>query len=273
VAGAGLFVDETEGGYFRAGIVRGQLAELEQATILEQFSGHVSEVIARINDGKEATVYLCAARKGGWLAAKMYRARRFRAFRNDRQYSVPLAHWGKDRRAEKAMQQATDKGRDMGQWQWVAREWKTLLVLNKAGASVPEPVARCESGILMEFIGDDGGPSPRLHDVLGGSRGSHSVQVLRQWWRSLLRDVEILLAEDLVHGDLSAYNVLIQGENARMIDVPQAVDARSPEALELLTRDIGNLTRPLQQAGLSGVHDGATRMAIGLWERYRRGGL
>jgi RIO kinase 1 len=266
-------VNDSEDGYFRAGILRGQLAEFEQSAILEHFAAKTEAVLARINDGKEATVWLCSAIGGGYLAAKMYRARRFRAFRNDKSYSTPLAHWGKDKRAEKAMQKATSKGREMGQRQWVSREWRTLEVLHASGVSVPEPVARCEAGILMEFIGDEDGPAPRMHDVLAHERDRVDIATLRNWWDSLRADVVGMLRSDLVHGDLSAYNVLIAKGQPRIIDVPQAVDGRSPEGFELLVRDLTNLTRPLQQAGLAGVHDEATHLAIRLYEQYRRGRL
>lgn len=266
-------MSDFEEGYFRAGIVRGQLAEFEQAAILEHFAAKVSAVEARINDGKEATVYLCSAIGGGYLAAKMYRARRFRAFRNDKAYSAPLAHWGKDKRAEKAMQKATTKGREMGQWHWVSREWRTLEVLHDAGVSVPEPVAKCEAGILMEFIGGDDGAAPRMHDVLAHQREPLDKATLQSWWESLRDDVVNMLRADLVHGDLSAYNVLIAEGRPRIIDVPQAVDGRSPEAFDLLVRDLANLTRALQHAGLEGVNDASTRFAIRLYEQYRRGKL
>lgn len=266
-------MSDSESGYFRAGIVRGQLVELEQSTILAQFSGFITDVVAKINDGKEATVYLCNTASGEHLAAKMYRARRFRAFRNDRQYSAPLRHRGRDKRMDKAMQKATDKGREFGQWQWVEREWLTLEALHAAGASVPRPVARCEAGILMEFIGDDQGAAPRLHDVLAHRRGTISTDLLASWWNALLDDVVLMLRADMVHGDLSAYNVLVQDEQPRVIDVPQAADARADAAFDLLQRDLLNLSRPFQQAGLDGVHDDAVHLAQSLWRQYRSGRL
>ena len=266
-------MSDSEGSYFRAGIVRGQLAELEQRTIVTQFGGFIDAVISRINDGKEATVYLCSTPDGNLLAAKMYRARRFRAFRNDRQYAAPLRHRGRDKRMDKAMQKATDKGREFGQFQWVEREWLTLQVLHDAGTSVPKPIARCEAGLLMEFIGDEEGASPRLHDALALRRGHISRELLEQWWQALRADIVLMLQQDMIHGDLSAYNVLIQAERPRVIDVPQAIDARSDESFDLLQRDLHNLTRPLQQAGLDGVHDDAAGLALHLWQQYRRGQL
>ncbi len=61
----------------------------EKENIKIAFTGYVSEVVGRINDGKEATVYLCKAEPHlgvEYLAAKIYRARVFRAFNTDRTY-------------------------------------------------------------------------------------------------------------------------------------------------------------------------------------------
>ena len=65
---------------------RGMLGEIEQRVLLDAFSGYVSAVEGVVNDGKEATVYRCLPKPevcNGYLAAKMYRARKFRAFGND----------------------------------------------------------------------------------------------------------------------------------------------------------------------------------------------
>ena len=61
--------------------------------------GLITAVEAAVNDGKEATVYRCAAdpRLGvAHLAAKVYRTRKFRAFRNDGSYMT--GHALRDRR-------------------------------------------------------------------------------------------------------------------------------------------------------------------------------
>ena len=51
--------DDTSIDLMSGGFTRGMLAELEQKMVMEAFSKHVREVVYRINDGKEATVYLC----------------------------------------------------------------------------------------------------------------------------------------------------------------------------------------------------------------------
>ena len=72
------------------GFLRGELASLEKAEILDQFGVRVADVLGKIGDGKEATVYACAATEGegpAFLAAKVYRARKFRAFRGGNAYA------------------------------------------------------------------------------------------------------------------------------------------------------------------------------------------
>jgi serine/threonine-protein kinase RIO1 len=89
------------------------LAEVEKTEVLAQFGGQglITEVIGRIGDGKEATVYLCTAHESvgvEYLAAKVYRAQKFRAFRGGRAYAgerMPLSS-----RAKRALRNKTDTG-------------------------------------------------------------------------------------------------------------------------------------------------------------------
>jgi RIO kinase 1 len=46
----------------------------------------------------------------------------------------------------------------------------------------------------------------------------------------------------LAHGDLSAYNILVDGDRAVFIDVPQVVDVvANPRGPEFLARDVRNV--------------------------------
>jgi RIO kinase 1 len=57
-----------------------------------------------------------------------------------------------------------------------------------------------------------------------------------------LCNIEIMLSCNVVHGDLSAYNMLYSGGHLRVIDLPQAVDARTNRrAKSLLIRDVANV--------------------------------
>ncbi|HEX2485208.1 MAG TPA: RIO1 family regulatory kinase/ATPase, partial [Myxococcota bacterium] len=202
------------------GFLRGQLGELEKAEVLDQFGGRlVTDVLGVVGDGKEATVYACAAAESAsrpFLAAKVYRAQKFRAFRGGQAYAgtrTPM-----NGRARRAIASHSQKGREFEQREWIAWEWQTLSRLHSVGASVPEPVARSSIAILMELIGDEGEGAPKLVHV------ELTPAQARSAFDSLLRDVEDFLDLHLVHGDLSAYNVLWHDDRPRIIDVPQAID-------------------------------------------------
>jgi RIO kinase 1 len=93
----------------------------------------------------------------------------------------------------------------------------------------------------------------------------------RPLFERLVRNVELWLANDTVHGDLSAFNVLYWEGRATVIDFPQAVDPRfNPHARALLRRDLENLCRYFGRLGVTA--DGA-RIADTLWRRFLRADL
>src|SRR5262249_36418785 len=143
------------------GFTRGSLEAVEQQFILEQFGGHVRRVLRKVNDGKEATVYVCEGIGDTHLfAAKIYRARRVRAFRGERAYAEHRVI--RDRRVAKAVRQRSRVGNIVSHSLWIEHEWRMLNVLAEAGVSVPAPIAYGSAGILMEFIAEGADPAPRL---------------------------------------------------------------------------------------------------------------
>jgi RIO kinase 1 len=247
-------------------LTRGMLAAAEREHVLAQFGGQglVSDVLGVVGDGKEATVYECLADPSVGverLAAKVYRAEKFRAFRGGRVYAGERT--ALDARSKRAMRAKTDTGKRIAHREWVAWEWETLCRLFDAGADVPEPLARSEDAILMELVGDETGPAPQLRFV------ELSPDDARVTLERLLRNVEIFLDLHLVHGDLSAYNVLYCAGRPRIIDVPQSLNLHThADGLEYLVRDLANLERYFARYGLR-CGDFAHRA----WRRYRRGEL
>ncbi|MDA1075463.1 MAG: hypothetical protein O3A63_11980 [Proteobacteria bacterium] len=102
---------------------RGELRKFEAHSICSAFD-EVAEVLGPVNDGKEATVYLCRTHNNGHLAAKVYRARKFRAFSNTKYYIETSRI--RDRRAAKAIRQGTRTGKTMTHEMWLRREWEAL---------------------------------------------------------------------------------------------------------------------------------------------------
>ena len=60
-----------------------------------------------------------------------------------------------------------------------------------------------------------------------------------------------MVAEGVVHGDLSAYNILAAGERLVIIDLPQIVDlVGNPQGFDFLMRDCTNICTWFRGKGL-----------------------
>ncbi len=254
--------DDTSIDLMGGGFTRGMLAELEQKMVQDAFSKYVDRVEHRINDGKEATVYLCSAvpdsLSGPFVAAKVYRDRRFRGFSNNATYTD--ASRIRDKRMAKAVRKGTRTGRKASQRMWVDREWQALNLLWEAGASVPEPYDHAPDAVLMEFIGDEKDAAPMLAHVRLDEPEAERV------YGQLLNDLAVMLDCGLVHGDLSAFNILYHRGQPRIIDLPQAVDVdEAVDGWTLFHRDLVNLSSYFERQGITPDPMGD---AIGLWGRY-----
>ncbi|MBV8086651.1 MAG: phosphotransferase, partial [Chloroflexi bacterium] len=225
--------------------------------------GWISKVLRPVKSGKEATIYLCrgSERSGAELvAAKLYRERAQRSFRNDAVYWEGGMR-AYSRRHRLAATKKTRFGQEVRFGGWMQREWDALRTLAAAGVRVPRPIEKVGEAILMEWLGDEDGAAPQLRhsDV----RGEEAAGVRDE----LLRQVERTLAANLVHGDLSEYNVLLSEDGwPVIIDWPQAFDPRfNREAHALLERDIANLARFF---GTRAAGFDAEAAAHDLWRRW-----
>jgi RIO kinase 1 len=134
-------------------------------------------------------------------------------------------------------------------------------MLHAAGADVPRLFASNENAILMEYVGDAEWPAPTLASVsLSGSEA-------RTLFERVLHNVELMLAHNRVHGDLSAHNILYLGGEITLIDFPQAVDPDiNPYARAIFTRDVTRVCQYFERYGAS--HD-PQRLADSLWAKHR----
>ena len=75
-----------------------------------------------------------------------------------------------------------------------------------------------------------------------------------------------MLARGVVHGDLSAYNVLYWEGEIKVIDFPQMVDPRAnPDARAIFNRDVERLC---QYFARFGVKANAPAIARDFWKRH-----
>jgi RIO kinase 1 len=117
----------------------------------------------------------------------------------------------------------------------------------------------------MEYFGDEDTAAPMLNWV--AIPHEEAEKVLRR----IIDNVTLWLANHLVHGDLSPYNILYWDGRIVAIDFPQAVDARiNPNARSLLYRDLENVCGHFARYG---IHADAARIANALWANYQRGQL
>lgn len=228
--------------------------------------GMITEILYPVKRGKEAAVYCCQAHPSmgtELLAAKIYRERDHRAFKNDAIYQEGrIITSGRIRRA---VQKKSDFGRQMQFGMWVNHEFDVLTALYRVGADIPRPIARTQSAILMQYFGNRERAAPSLEGSTLSRKQAHVV------FDSLLNNIELWLAHNYVHGDLSSHNVLYWQGQAKTIDFPQAVDPRfNSNALFLLTRDIEHICQYVERYGL--VYDGRC-IAERLWHKFRNAQL
>jgi RIO kinase 1 len=228
--------------------------------------GLITDVLYPVKSGKEGVLYCCSAnpRFGVELVAvKVYKPRRFRSFRADSEYESGRVIT--DRRMSRAAAKRSRFGREVQSALWTNSEFETLKLLHRAGAAVPKPLAHTGAAIVMEWIGDADGPAPLLKDADLLSVGAQPL------FDRLLAEVELWLACNIVHCDLSAYNLLYHAGRLIAIDFPQASDARfNANAQTFLARDLRNVCQFFARFGVSAD---AQALADDLWRRYCEGAI
>jgi RIO kinase 1 len=229
----------------------------------------ITDVLRRLKGGKEASVYLCRSGpviEAPLVAAKVYRPRQLRNLKNDGQYRTGRVDLDENGNAIvkdgdlHAMAKRTNYGEELRHQSWISYEFQTLEMLHQAGADVPRPYALEKNAILMDYIGDMDLAAPTLNSV------SLEPEEVKPLFERVLRDVDLLLANRRIHGDLSAYNILYWEGDITMIDFPQVVQPDSnPAAWTIFLRDI---TRICQYFASQGLRRNPRTLAADLWTSH-----
>jgi RIO kinase 1 len=211
--------------------------------------GAVETDLGVLKTGKEADVHLVeralpGTDRSALMAAKRYRSAEHRMFHRDAGYLE--GRRVRRSREMRAMATRTAFGRDLLAGQWAAAEFAALSLLWRAGVSVPYPVQRAGTELLIEYLGtDDGMAAPRLAQL-------RPVQAeLSDLWHQLVDALIGLARHGLAHGDLSAYNLLVHNGRLVVIDLPQVVDVvGNPNGPEFLARDVRRIGEWFTARGL-----------------------
>jgi RIO kinase 1 len=126
---------------------------------------------------------------------------------------------------------------------WAQKEYKNLMRMNKAGIPSPKPKKLIKNVLVMEYIGNEEQPAPMLKDI--------ELKDNEKSFNSIKKMVKDLYQKaNLIHGDLSEYNILVEDNECFLIDVGQSVLLEHPLARELLVRDVTNISRYFKKLGV-----------------------
>ncbi len=173
-----------------------------------------------IGVGKESDVYAGDAVGDGKVVLKFHRLGRT-SFRQIRRFRV----WIGNRRHVT--------------WLYESRlsahtEYKALVLAYNAGINVPRPITVNRHTVVMSYIN-----GAQLSEI-----GKMEEPGDTYW--GVIENVKKLFTEvGIVHGDLSEFNIMIDLDNGEpyIIDWPQWIPRNAPGALDVLRRDVTNVTK------------------------------
>jgi RIO kinase 1 len=201
--------------------------------------GVIDEIQRRLMSGKEASVYVVTHR-GKAVAAKVYKARDRRSFKATSSYTEGR-NQTRNTRDKRAMDRRSSYGKELMEDSWRDMEYRALTDAHYAGVRVPKAIMIYEDVLLMELLVDaEGQPAPRLADF------DLSADEANEMFREVYRQVRLFLTAGRIHGDLSAFNILVAAGGPTLIDLPQVVDAAgNSQARQILGRDLRNVVEHL----------------------------
>lgn len=186
----------------------------------------LDELKSIVSTGKESNVYH-GLLKGVDIAVKIYLVETSdfktmeKYLRGDRRFSA----W---------------KNRRHLIYNWAKKEFKNLSRLHSV-VRCPRPLGVEKNVLVMEFIGKEGIPAPRLKDS--------PPENPQRFFKKIKQYMRAMYEQGIVHGDLSEYNILNCDEPV-IIDLSMGVLLDHPLAEELLRRDVQNVLDYFRRFGI-----------------------
>ncbi|HHY01084.1 MAG TPA: serine protein kinase RIO [Methanothermobacter sp.] len=203
--------------------------------------GHVHLLNGAISTGKEANVFKGADENGNLVAVKIYRVTTS-DFKKMQYYIQGDPRFNIRSNSKRQLINS-----------WVLKEFKNLNRAYNAGVRVPKPLIAKNNILVMEFIGDKNGTPARPMQQTKISNPENVVEKIIEYVKKLYNAAEI------VHGDLSAFNILIHHDEPVLIDLSQGLVVDHPLSNELLNRDIKNLIKDFKKIGIEISEDEVKR--------------
>lgn len=197
-------------------------------------SNTLQEIHGCVSTGKEANVYYALSGDGSPSAVKVYKTS-ILGFKKRDQYVQGEFRFQRYCKSNPRKMVCT----------WAEKEARNLMRLQEGGVLAPAVKLLRQHILIMEFLGENGWPAPRLKDVQ-----FPSFNALDQCYLDLCVTVRRMYNRcHLIHGDLSEYNLLLFRGRVMVIDVSQSVEHDHQLAMDFLRRDLVNLTKFFRSRG------------------------
>lgn len=189
--------------------------------------GYFDEIETPIRMGKEGNVFM--ARKGDEkVIIKIYRLSTCDFFKMY-EYIVGDPRFTIEKNRRKII------------FAWAKREYRNLITARKAGIRVPTAHGYLYNILVMEMIGDEE-PAQLLKD--------QTPKNPEEFFKETIEQIKKMHKAKLVHGDLSAFNIINYKEKPVLIDLSQTTTLENPRAEEFLERDIKNVCTYFKKIGV-----------------------
>ena len=194
--------------------------------------GVIGDIYGVVKAGKEARIYWAKNPEGKELAIKIYLTLSAEFKKGKLIYIEGDPRFRNVRHDTRSLVFA-----------WALKEYKNLELAARAKVRVPKPQEVKNNVLIMEFIGKDGIAAPVMKEEPPRNPAQTYEQLL-EYTKRLYQKAQ------LVHGDISEYNVMMWHNRPVLFDVAQAVRLEHPMANEFLRRDLNNLYRYFRRLGV-----------------------
>jgi RIO kinase 1 len=192
--------------------------------------GVIGKVIGSLAAGKEAKVYLAQAPDGSLITLKIY-------LTVSAEFKKRMLYIAGDPRFSDIK-----KGSRNMMTIWARKEFKNMQTAHSAGVRVPAAIAVKKNVLVMEYVTDQEGNLARplaYHEVTQDD------------YKQVIEQVSLLYRKaNLVHADLSEYNIFRSDKGVMLFDFGSSVDIKHPNSKQFLVRDVLNVDRFFEKRGV-----------------------
>ncbi|MDH2906741.1 MAG: serine protein kinase RIO [Candidatus Nitrosotalea sp.] len=193
-------------------------------------NGIISYVNGAVGAGKESQMYWAVDPSGQDLAVKIYLVTTSN-FKKRYPYLIGDPRFTRIKKGTRSLVEL-----------WAKKEFRNLSKSFNTGIPCPEPITVVKNILVMKFIGSNGVPSPTLvESEVDYTDYEKTIEIISDLYRKA----------ELVHADLSEYNIFKTENGPVVFDFGSAVDIRHPKTKEFLERDISNITKFFVKRGLT----------------------